>query len=226
MPPSSADDEDFACLNCRDGGFIRLAERADLRHPQFGQAVPCPECAGVVVAQGIPGYLQNASFQSFDVHRNPKMRDAVNAVRALADGESWCCLLSGDAGLGKTHLAAAALRFNKLPKPGRFWQVGDLLQQFRNRMYSNNPDYHMDEFALMKPYREMPGLLVLDDLGAGTPDSGFTERVLYSIINARYTEGLPTLLTANDRIDDRIFSRCRDNMVRCEGEDQRGKTQR
>jgi DNA replication protein DnaC len=223
LPPSSPDAEDFACMNCHDGGFIRLAERGELGHPQFGQVVPCPECAGVIVAQGIPGYLQMASFQSFDLHRNPTMRDAVSAVKAVANGESWCCLLTGKIGVGKTHLAVAALRFNTLPKPGRFWQVGDLLQMFRDRMFHKDPERHRDEYELMAPYRTMPGLLVLDDIGAGTPDSAFTERVLYTIVNARYTERLPTLLTSNDRIDDRIFSRLRDNMVQCDGEDQRGR---
>jgi DNA replication protein DnaC len=210
-------------MNCHDGGFIRLEERGMLGHPQFGQPVPCPVCAGVVVAQGIPGYLQMASFQSFDEHRNPQMGDALQAVRAVANGESWCCLLSGSIGVGKTHLAVAALRFNKLPKPGRFWQVGDLLQMFRDRMFDRDLERHRDEYDLIQPYKVMPGLLVLDDIGAGTPDSAFTERILYTIVNARYTERLPTLLTSNDRIDDRIFSRLRDNMVKCEGEDQRGR---
>lgn len=189
---------------------------------EFGRVVPCEQCAGVIVAMGIPGYLQQASFQNFNVRRNPKMSAAVTAIRDVAEGRSWCCLLMGDYGVGKTHLAVAALRFNKLSKPGRFWQVGDLLRLFRERMFTNNPTLHADEDELIQPYFNLRGLLVLDDLGAGTPESAFTERVLYAIVNHRYTERLPTILTSNDVIDDRILSRCRPHAVTCEGVDLRG----
>lgn len=202
---------------------MRLEERGVLGHPEFGRTVPCPECSGVTVAMGIPGIFTMASFQNFNVRLNPKMANAVSAVQSVAKGTVWGCLLTGDIGVGKTHLACAALRFNQLPKPGRFWQIGDMLRMFRDRMFSTDPEFRRDEDSLVKAYQTMPGLLVLDDIGAGTPDSQFTERVLYAIVNSRYLERLPTILTSNDTLDDRVFSRMRESIVVCEGEDRRGK---
>lgn len=51
------------------------------------------------------------------------------------------------------------------------------------------------------------------------------DRVLYAIVNSRYLEKLPTILTTNDvtSMDERVRSRCIENAVACEGEDVRGK---
>lgn len=227
-PPASvsvADSDDYACLNCHDGGFVRLAERSVLGAKDFGRVVPCPECSGVVMTMGIPGIFQAASFDNFNVRLNPQMAGAVRAVRAVARGDRPFCLLAGDVGVGKTHLACAALRFNRLPKPGRFWQFGELLKHMRHFMFTRDDNLRRDEYQLTKEYQELPGLLVLDDVGASDPDTEFTARVLYTIVNSRYLERLPTILTTNDaeHMDERIRSRCLDNSVSCEGEDLRGK---
>lgn len=218
-------DEDFACIHCHDGGFIRLPERGILGAKDFGRVVPCPECTGVTVAMGIPGIFQAATFVNFNVWLNPKMGAAVKAVRAVAKGDQPCCLLAGDVGVGKTHLACAALRFNKLPKPGRFWQMGDLLKHMRHYMFTGDENLRRDEYELTKDYQTMPGLLVLDDVGASDTDTPFRDRVLYAIVNSRWVERLPTILTTNDieRLDERIRSRCIENSVSCEGEDMRGR---
>lgn len=217
------DAEDVSCVTCHDGGFIR--QDLPLTAPDFGKTLPCPDCAGVVVAMGIPGYLQAASFETFNVRLNPGMATAVKAVRLVADGDQWCALLMGDIGVGKTHLAVAALRFNNLPKPGRFWQMGDMLRTFRERMFHKDPDSRRDEDELIRDYQRLPGLLVLDDVGAGTPDSNFTDRTLYSIVNGRYTNRLPTIITTNEpaTLDPRVLSRCSDGAVTCEGKDMRGR---
>lgn len=217
------DAEDYACLTCHDGGFVR--HELPLGHPDFGKTTPCPACAGVVVAMGIPGYLQDASFERFNLHLNPSMGTAVTAVRKVADGAEWCALLMGDIGVGKTHLAVAALRFNTLPKPGRFWLFSDLLRWFRERMYHRDPDSRRDEDDLVQEYQHFRGLLVLDDVGAGTPDSNFTDRTLFAIVNARYAERLPTIITTNEpaTLDPRVLSRCSDGAVTCEGKDLRGR---
>jgi DNA replication protein DnaC len=222
---SVADGEDYACLNCHDGGFIRLEERSSVGAKDFGRVVPCPECSGVMVAMGIPGIFQEASFATFNIRRNPKMAEAVRAVRAVADGNKPFCLLAGDVGVGKTHLACAALRFNKLTKPGRFWQFGDLLEHMRHFMFTRDDNLRRDEYQLTREYQTLPGLLVLDDVGAADPDTPFRDRVLYALVNHRYTEQMPTILTTNDvaRLDERVRSRCIENSVSCEGEDQRGK---
>lgn len=218
--------EDVSCETCHDGKFIRLPERSVLGSPNFGRVVPCPDCAGVsIIALGIPYDLLDASFENYDLRRTPEMKTALRAVRLVADGEQWCALLAGAIGVGKSHLASAALRFNKLPKPGRFWQVGDLLRQFRGAMFSGDETARQDEDQLVSAWQRFEGLLVLDDLGAGTPDSNFTDRTIFAIINARYTERRPTIITTNEvsKLDERILSRCQEGYVPCDGVDQRGK---
>ena len=73
-------------------------------------------------------------------------------------------------------------------------------------------------------YQQAEGaLLVLDDLGAHN-QTAWAEEQLYRILNGRYNNEAPTLITANvdiGRIDERIRSRFRSGMVICEGSDLR-----
>lgn len=225
-------DQHVKCRTCHDAGFVRKdapynAGDSDTLNPEFGKTEPCPRCrrSNAPLAIGVPENLRGATFDSFVISRNPKMRKAVEACSVVASGQVWCGLLMGSYGVGKTHLAVAALHASSHPKPGMFWLYADLLQFFRDAMFNRDPDLQRGEEELLETYRKAPSMLVLDDIGAGTPDSNFTERILWSIVSARHSAQLPTVMTTNDpaNLDPRILSRCRDGVVVCEGIDQRGK---
>ena len=102
-------------------------------------------------------------------------------------------LLIGSVGVGKTHLAvAAALEREKIGDTVFFATVSDLLDQLRSAYAPDNPTFPEDLLDQVKT----TDLLVLDDFGAerSTP---FAEDKLFQIINYRYEERLPTIITTS-----------------------------
>lgn len=172
---------------------------------------------------GVPEGRQGDTFASFDLSRNPKMRPAVDACRAVAHGERASALLYDGPGRGKTHLATAAMwEFGVMRS--RFWLVADFLDWLKHMAYDDSgPGY--DLLELLQPYREQDFLLVLDDLGVenGTP---WAREQLYRVLDSRCSDKLPTIITTNaplDRLDPRIISRYRSGLVACGGVDVRGR---
>jgi DNA replication protein DnaC len=123
-------------------------------------------------------------------------------------------VLSGGAGTGKTHLAVAILR--ELAKAGQlcreyineniyhitredrglFVSVPELLAKIR-ATYS---DSNSDEETLIDTYASVK-YLVLDDLGA-EKTTEWSITTLYLIIDRRYREMLPTIVTTNLSLDE------------------------
>ena len=95
----------------------------------------------------------------------------------------------------------------------QFWPVVDLLDAYRN-CFKAESDWAVDTFEQM--LRKMP-LLVIDDLGA-QKETDYARERLYGLINYRYNELLPTIITANvgpGQLDDRIASRLQDHRLSC-----------
>ena len=216
--PGVSSDADV-CAYCDGAGFFR-AERP-LGDPDFGKAVPCPACHPVVNAFGVPDRLRAATFGNFDTSLNPAMIPALSQCRRVASGQVWCAALIGDIGVGKSHLAAAALAVSVHPKPGHFWPLAQLLLWMRQQMFDDRGPKR-PEAEVIGFFQSNPGLLVIDDLGAEKPTE-WSQQVLYSVLNARYERKLPTILTTNNvlTLDERIISRFNDGAIVCEGQDVR-----
>ena len=132
------------------------------------------------------------------------------ALRFAESPADWL-LYTGRYGTGKTHLAAAIANYT-LDHGGEviFQPVPDLLDQLR-MSYGNTSESYEERFDR---YRTIP-LLILDDLGAQSP-TPWAEEKLYQIINYRYVNKLPTVVTSNVNMrewDGRIASRLRDPLV-------------
>ena len=99
----------------------------------------------------------------------------------------------GSCGVGKTHLAVAALR--QLMQRGhdaRFYDYRELLKEIQA---SYNPDHPVSEMGVLEPVFETEVLLI-DDLGASKPSPWALETIGH-ILNKRYNEKRVTLLTTN-----------------------------
>jgi len=145
--------------------------------------------------------------------------------------------LTGNPGTGKTHLVAGIVRkligdgeIFKITNPNRptaiFKTVPDLLLHVR-ATYGKREG--KDEGGIVDTLSTVP-ILILDDLGAEKP-SEWAVSTLYSIIDERYREERPTIVTSNlslsqiaSQLHERIASRLSaGKIVKLTGPDHRGK---
>jgi DNA replication protein DnaC len=102
-------------------------------------------------------------------------------------------LLMGPSGVGKTHLAVAALK--ELIRRGHAGLFCDYRELLKEIQASYNPASESTEMGVLEPIRTVE-LLVLDDLGASKP-SAWVLDIIGLILNARYNERRMTILTTN-----------------------------
>lgn len=160
--------------------------------------------------------LRLLTFESFKQRGRPGIGErqansiqmAFNQSRHHAENLKGWLFLQGGPGSGKTHLAAAAANYAVgMGVPTLFLTVPDLLDTLRAAYDSQDTTFE----ARFDEVREA-GLLVLDDFGTQNA-SGWAQEKLFQIVNYRYINRLPTIVTSNlllDEIDERIRSRLAD----------------
>lgn len=121
---------------------------------------------------------------------------------------AWLVML-GEAGTGKTHLAAGIVN-RLLTTPGwrpLYYVVPDLLDLLRSLTFREPAERDRD----WKAIREA-SVLVLDDYGA-EKGSEWADETLFKLLDYRYTNQLPVVLTTNldwAQMPPRIASRLQD----------------
>lgn len=193
-------------------------------HPDFGRAFPClcqvrqseTDRLGRLQRYSNLGVLHAVTFETLapsgpgvGPEANARYDAALRAARSFAGEPAGSLLLTGGHGTGKTCLAAAVA--NRLMGQGRpilFAFVPDLLDQLRGGYGDDSALSHEELFEQVK---NVPAL-VLDDIGAhnGTP---WAEEKLFQVVNHRYLNGLPTVLTSAvplERLDGRLQSKLTD----------------
>ncbi len=210
------------CPICQDAGYLRA--NVPVGHPSFGRLYPC-ECKQREIDERRDEELRrlsnldafpNHTFESFDPEL-PGMEEAYEAALGFAQepGHRWL-FLSGPCGVGKTHLAVAVARYaiDWHRMSVYFAVVPDLLDHLRSTFDPNSGSVYDERFSNI---RGAP-LLILDDLGTENATPWAKEK-LYQIINHRYSEQMPTVITTNvdlsakGKIDERIYSRIMDHRL-------------
>lgn len=164
----------------------------------------------------------HATFDSYKV--TPKNRDLFEAARRFVDSYTEDgdrgLLLSGNVGVGKTHLAIAIGRHlaerGVWPYFTSFVKVTAAIKQsWGVRDFSGG---QMSERMIREPLLTK-NLLILDDLGAeqrDKQDQGWTTELVYDIVQSRYEAMLPTVITTNlslDAIEERYSARIASRLV-------------
>ncbi len=159
------------------------------------------------------------TFKAFSLTDAPLMADAFEKCQRVAEGDRWCAFLVGSPGIGKTHLAHAALN----EQGGVFWKVPDFVSWLRNFIAQG---LGSEVENIVEKYGSPKFMLVLDDYGTHNA-TDWAEEQLYRIIDRRYEAKAPTVVTANvsmQAVDARVASRLRSGLVICEGKDWRGRS--
>ena len=196
------------CRLCRGTGW-KLIARKDGAPGSVAVACECgleERAETMMLRARIPKRYEHCDFESY--------------ATDLADGETWSTqherslkqakllaqgfvrdypatekglLLIGPSGVGKTHLAVAALK--ELIRRGHGGLFCDYRELLKEIQASYNPASESTEMGILEPIRNVE-LLVLDDLGASKP-SAWVLDIIGLLLNARYSERRLTLLTTN-----------------------------
>lgn len=211
------------CPRCHGLGFV--GKDVPIDDPDFGKMEICTcRLAEVIASQRDELFslsnlsaLNGLTFASFKPRgrvglgsfQADSLEQAFNSAQNFAGSLTGWLLLTGTYGSGKTHLAAAIA--NQAVEMGistLFLTVPDLLDWLRFS-YSNTSDASFeDRFTQI---RTVP-LLIMDDFGTQNTTQWAQEK-LFQIINHRYINKLPTVITSNQTLTDfepRIRSRLQD----------------
>jgi len=186
----------FLFQEVKGGGFIR---------------VPCPHClagkrereqhnirrAALYDDMGLPEQSRLASLDDLDKRFASICAQFVQHGQVESRGRKFCGLfIFGDVGVGKTYAAAAVMNaaFHQ-GMPGIFTRVVDLLNDMRGAYYNDN----IQVADVLDRYMTAP-LLVLDDYGTQRDNAWVLEQ-LYTIIDYRTANWMPTIVTSNYPLD-------------------------
>jgi DNA replication protein DnaC len=219
------------CPYCQGAGYLRWD--VPLGDEKFGKVEACAcrasdkadTARSRLYALSSLEHLKHLTFENFRAGGNTKAKDSITPQEreSLEQASDVCeefaqklngwLLLEGGYGCGKTHLAAAiANETVSRGLPTLFITVPDLLDSLR--FAYNSPETTFE--GRFDDIRKAQ-LLVMDDFGTQNA-TGWAQEKLFQIINYRYINHLPTVITTNlilDEIESRIRSRLQDDeMVR------------
>src|SRR5215831_5102828 len=200
------------CARCQDQRWTLRPEPNPVATVPIYRAVRCSDCGDRATDEDVditeslwrisgisPRERQRCTLAGFDRRLNPEMRSAFAAAADWGQGRAPpFLLLSGPArGIGKTHLAiAAAAECIARGVAVRYAVVVRLLAELRA---TQRPGSERSLEQVRRPYETYPAL-VLDDLGNGD-GSEWAHAQLFDLVNERWRQELPTLVTSNVRAE-------------------------
>lgn len=210
IPPVSHGEGDKECKAC--GGLGWITANVPVTHPEFGKLTPCECRRGELDAEQYQrllrfsnlGQLESRTFKSLDRNGPPKgphsqlFQKAYDVALEYSLAPSGWLIITGPNGSGKTHLASAIA--NRSIENGMvvfFTHAPDLLDHLRS---SFGPTSAVTYTDLFEQVRQVP-MLILDGVGSQSTTS-WAEEKLRQIINSRYNEELPTIITTSANFDD------------------------
>lgn len=150
---------------------------------------------------GIKKRFQQRTFENF-IQDTPERKRCYKIAKSYADRFAYYAAkgeglyIEGTNGTGKTHLAAAiALQLINEGIPVICKTSSDMMADIKRGFDSGE----VTEYEVLKAYKEVD-LLIIDDLGK-EQCTDWSMSTLYSILNDRYEDMKPTIVTTNYNTD-------------------------
>lgn len=207
----------FGGGRCRDCAKKKLEEE-ELREAQLRELELKNKRENWRKSCGIPMRFMAQKFDTFQPNRSKSLSDAYNDCLDYADKfpmrgyhgyRSMIIYSEGVWGVGKSHLASS-IAHKILDRwqgdtsycPVKYTSEPNLFLRIRNTFNRRQVEGYQETEADV--YRELTTtpLLIIDDMGKEeVSDPRFVQRVLFTIINSRYDNMLPIVITANLNVD-------------------------
>ncbi|GBU21046.1 hypothetical protein R80B4_00935 [Fibrobacteres bacterium R8-0-B4] len=166
------------CPKCEEEKMIAEAEREAARLQRR-------------VLRGVPPHYHGADLRQFDAA-------AVAPALKWAENPAGFLFIGGSVGTGKTHLACAVQK--KLNADGRKSALVFSSEMFLllHRSFSKNKDGGLVEDEVVDKYASKRGgdIAIFDDVGVHKV-SDYTTEAWFKIIDRRYRNDSPTMITTN-----------------------------
>ena len=134
---------------------------------------------------GVKADYETATLGTYEA-KTESQKAALNACKLLKDGGIKKLILLGSNGVGKTHLASALVKLMN----GKIITAYEMFALYRSCFSGQN-----SEIELLHQFSTYP-LLVIDEFGR-TKGSEAEENFLSAILDARHSDGLPTMILSN-----------------------------
>jgi len=189
------------CSVCEGSGLRVVEEDGRL------VARPCAcrierRVARMLARARIPRRYEHCTLESFESGfrgADKSLKSARLMLQRFVEGypvetDGKGLLLTGDIGVGKTHVAVGLLKELIIQRgvSGLFYDYRELLKEVQN---SYNREVAATELGILRPVFEAE-VLVLDELGAAKPTDWVWDTVA-QILNSRYNERRTTIITTN-----------------------------
>ena len=206
--------------NWRDYVLRRCACRADDDAAELAERERAQRSSRLVKLAAELGALASSTLENFNARRPlpepvtwnghtyapaEQRRELVAALakaRAYAAAPAGGLMLCGPYGSGKSHLAAAVANACAALLEVAYASTPAMLRYVRAGFADGSADARLEDLQRV-------ALLVLDDIGAEQL-TGWSEPLMFDLVNARTLAELPTVLTSNlhpDELPGRIASR-------------------
>ncbi len=193
------------CTLCRGTGW-KLVARADGARGKVAVACDCgmqERATRVMERARIPKRYEHCDFESYSTDVGTTQQERLSLQQAKLSAQGFVrdypgssekgLLFMGPSGVGKTHLAVAALK--ELIQRGHAGIFCDYRELLKEIQASYNAESESTEMGILEPIRTVE-VLVLDDLGASKP-SDWVRDIVAVVLNARYNENRTTIITTN-----------------------------
>lgn len=222
--------ENYQCPKCRDTGWVETEDEQGRSYMKHCECWALRECRRLLGKSGISAEFQKKGFKNFDTRNNPQLVNAKNKAVEYLKTFGQCektrynsIMFCGQVGAGKTHLGIAICS-NLMSQ-----NVAVCYMAYRNAA-TKIKQVMTDELAYNRELQcyMQARVLYIDDLLKGRITESDVN-ILYEIVNYRYMNNLPLIISTEKTIDDlldfdeaigsRIIEMCRGNIIQLRGKE-------
>lgn len=195
----------YICPECKDAGFILITKPDGYEYVKDCKCKLIKDAKARIEKSGLAREFRTKSFENYITCNNDQLTDAkktamnfVEAINADEIEESPSLMLCGQVGAGKTHLGTACSV--KLIEKG----VAVVYMGYREEMTSlkaivtNQEEYTRE----INRYKKAKVLFIDDFLKGKITEADIN--VIYEIVNYRYNNNLPVILSTEKSLNDLI----------------------